>query len=374
MPTQKPDAQYRETPRGERPSPDSLLRLIEALPLPCILFARDGAALAANPAFAREFPQFEALPERAAFEREFDPPDSDDPAQPRRFLRTRGWYQLSAQRFDEEGRQREAVFAVNAGQDIEALREHKARQEQLLSTSRMMSVGEMTTTLAHELNQPLAAIINYLNVCAQLLERGDAANPRLTQGIALARGQAEHASAVITRLREFVRSREPRREPQRLEVLIGTVMELLRLEAEQHQLKIALDVPPALPQVFVDRVMVEQVLLNLIKNAIDAMRGMPTMRREIGIGAQVDLEGMVQVRVSDRGCGLGEDGGTRLFTPLFTTKPDGLGMGLAICRSIIEYHGGRLYAEANPGGGSVFVFTLPAVENEAVIAATESRA
>jgi signal transduction histidine kinase len=138
------------------------------------------------------------------------------------------------------------------------------------------------------------------------------------------------------------------------------VLDLLALEAERHRVSIDIEIAPALPEVEVDRVMIEQVLLNLIKNAIEAMRECAPRQRRLRVSARRNLDDAIEVRVSDRGCGLAPGAAEQLFTPFFTTKPDGLGIGLSICRSIVEYHGGRLFFENNPEGGSVFAFTLPA--------------
>lgn len=343
-------------------STDALYALIEAVPLPCAAFERQhGDALLANSAFHAEFPHLGRLPDRADFEAEFEPLGEGDEGIACYAPRTRRWYRQVWRSLRWAAAVRcDMVFVSNTSEEMEALRAHKTQQEQLLFTSRMLSVGEMATTLAHELNQPLGAIINYLSACNALIERGDEANPRLRQGIALARNQAEHASAVIARLREFVRTRDPKREPHALSVLAQTVVELLRLEAEQHQVRILADLPASLPRVVADRVMIEQVLLNLAKNAVDAMRNTPPGHREVLITARIDLDGMIEVRVRDRGSGIGSDFAERMFAPLFSTKSDGLGMGLAICRSIVEFHSGRLFAEPNPDGGSTFAFTLPA--------------
>jgi signal transduction histidine kinase len=145
------------------------------------------------------------------------------------------------------------------------------------------------------------------------------------------------------------------------------VLELLRLEAESQQLRIDLALAGALPAVYADRVMVEQVLLNLVKNAIEAMREVPAAQRELRIEGRVNLEDEIEVRVLDRGGGLSAAQSEQLFSPFFTTTSDGLGIGLAICRSIIEYHEGRLFFEPRPGGGSMFCFTLPRAQGRAQV-------
>src|SRR5699024_3043963 len=204
-------------------------------------------------------------------------------------------------------------------------------------------------TLAHELNQPLAAAVNYLAGCEQMAA-SDPANARLLQGVQLARRQAERAAQIIGSIREFVQSREPHRATVDAARVVHDVTELLRLEATQSQVRIVNALPDDLPRVFADRVMLEQVLLNLIKNAIEAMHDTPPSRRRITVSARIDYDDMVELRVADRGCGLDEDSMDNLFTPLYTTKSEGLGIGLAICRSIIEYHEGRLFAEPNSDG------------------------
>lgn len=351
-----------DSPAAMGRADDILQALLEGLPLPCALFRRgDGRAVLANSMFSHEFDHLGPAPDRARFEAGFEALSEGEDGIECYAPQTRRWYRLVWRDLPWARTARcDAVFVSSISDEIEALRQHKAQQEQLLFTSRMLSVGEMATTLAHELNQPLGAIINYLSSCDSMIARGDTANPRLRQGIGLARNQAEHASAVIARLREFVRTRNPTREPHPLDALAQTVVELLRLEAEQHQVRILTDLPKSLPRVIADRVMIEQVLLNLVKNAIDAMRETAAAQREITILARRDLDGMIEVRVRDRGPGIGPDFAERMFAPMFSTKSDGLGMGLAICRSIMEFHEGRLFAEPNADGGSSFIFTLPA--------------
>lgn len=268
------------------------------------------------------------------------------------------WYEITVRPLGAGGDA--ALFsATDISARQQSLSAHKSEHEKLLFTSRTMSVGEMATTLAHELNQPLAAIVNYLGVSERLLEHENIGNERIVAALAHAREQAEHASQVITRLREFVRAREPRREPHAPAELVATVLRLLTLEAQKHEVRVDVDIPPDLPPVHADRIMIEQVLLNLSKNAIEAMRDAPLHRRRLDLRALVNLDEQIEFRVADHGCGLADGAAEQLFTPFFTTKPDGMGIGLAICRSIVEYHEGRLYFERNSGGGSVFVFTLP---------------
>ena len=131
------------------------------------------------------------------------------------------------------------------------------------------------------------------------------------------------------------------------------------IEARKAAVAIQVSIPPDLPPVFADRIMIEQVVLNLVKNGIESMQQTPPDARALNLAARLDGEGMVEVTVADRGCGMTDDQVERLYTPFFTTKAEGMGMGLNICRSIVEFHDGRLWVQPNPGGGSVFRFTLP---------------
>ncbi|WP_440222702.1 sensor histidine kinase [Dokdonella sp. MW10] len=337
--------------------------IIDALPMACAMFReRDGKLVASNAAFRAAFDPDASIAGRAAFDAQFEnavEAGGDERARSEAFHpATRRWHELTWSAFVHAGEPCSVLTAIDITERQQALSEHKTQHERLLFTSRSMSVGEMATTLAHELNQPLAAIVNYLSVGMRLLER-DGDRTRLGEALRYARAQAEHASQVIGRLREFVRAREPRREAYAPARLVDTVLRLLALEAERHRVRIEVDVPETLPDVHVDRVMVEQVLLNLMKNGIESMREASQRTRGLNVRALLNLDDQVEFRITDRGCGLTESAAERLFTPFFTTKNDGMGIGLAICRSIVEYHEGRLYFENNPAGGSVFVFTLP---------------
>ena len=357
----RPDAPAPALQFGERDD-DALL---DAVAVACAAYADDdGRLLIANRAFSEEFDAKRAAT-RSAFESAFD-----DYAAERKGEREREvcdgasgrWYALTwaASRWHGDT-PCSVVTATNVTERMDALRAHKSQQERLLFTSRFMSVGEMATTLAHELNQPLAAIMNYLTVGLRLLNASHATHSdRLGEALRYARTQAEHAAAVIARVREFVRAREPKLARHALADLVRAVLDLLALEAERHRVGVAIDIAEDLPEVEVDRIMIEQVLLNLAKNAIEAMRECAPRRRRLDIVARRNLDEAIEVRVVDRGCGLAPNAAEQLFTPFFTTKSDGLGIGLSICRSIVEYHGGRLYFENNPEGGSVFAFTLPA--------------
>jgi C4-dicarboxylate-specific signal transduction histidine kinase len=350
----------------------ALRKVCDSLVAPCAVFdPSTDALLLANPAFRQEFG---ALPaSRAAFEQLFEPvtpptgphlsPLEDIPQAQRVEVfcpRSSRWYsfQWSVLR-NLQDNPLTLLNAQNLTERMETLRQQRALQEQLLSSSRAMSVGEMTTTLAHEINQPLATIVNCLAAARTLLGQEDGSPQPLRQALDLALEQAEQAGAVVARIREFVRTREPRREALGLKPLIDHVVQLQQVDAQKHRARILVELAPELPPVLVDRIMIEQVLTNLIRNGIEAMRTTRPTQRTLSIGAHCDGESRVVVRVADRGSGVPACDEAQLFTPFFTTKQEGMGIGLAICRSIVEFHGGQLYFERNTAGGSVFAFTLP---------------
>jgi C4-dicarboxylate-specific signal transduction histidine kinase len=352
----------------------ALTQFCAAVPAPAAVFDAAGDGLiCANSAFRAEFG---TLPNsRAQFERDFEPvsgtgadirasPPADGGEDAPRYEvfcpRSSRWYlfQWSTMRAPDNC-ELTLLSAQNLTERMDTLRQHRALQEQLLSSSRVMSVGEMTATLAHEINQPLATIVNCLTAARALLAQRGTGGPRLCEALELAFEQAGQVAAVVSRVREFVRTREPRREPLNLRALVDHVVLLQQVDAQKHRVQVTVALGPDLPQVLADRVMVEQVLTNLVRNAIEAMRPTRPAERILTISAGINLEGRVAVRVTDRGPGISAAEEAQLFTPFFTTKRDGMGIGLAICRSIIEFHEGHLYFERNGAGGSAFTFTLP---------------
>ena len=244
---------------------------------------------------------------------------------------------------------------------------NRVQQEKLLLTSRLMSVGEMASTLAHEINQPLAAIANYNMGAVRRLKSNHWKKEELVAALEKSAAQAERAGRVVQRVREFLRRREPARKRESINEVVLEVTELIELEAEKAQVRLVLDLVPDLPPVHADRIMIEQLMLNLIKNGIEAMQATPLAERRLMIetrrtGAQAEIS------IIDRGHGISEGVAGELFSPFFTTKDNGMGMGLNICRSIVELHEGRLWHTANPAGGCVFHFTLPLAVEPAEIA------
>jgi RNA polymerase sigma factor (sigma-70 family) len=173
-----------------------------------------------------------------------------------------------------------------------------------------------------------------------------------------ASAQAERAGKIIRRVREFVKKSEPRRQPVALAGIVEDAIGFVEIDARRHGAQVLSQVPADLPPVFADAVMIEQVVLNLVKNGIEAMRDTPADERIVTVSAR-RRDGQVEVSVADRGHGLSDEARERLFSPFYTTKAEGMGMGLNICRSIVEFHEGRLWVDANPAGGCIFRFTLP---------------
>ena len=237
----------------------------------------------------------------------------------------------------------------------------RQQQEQLQFTSRLVTMGEMASTLAHELNQPLAAIASYNTGCLNLMESGKAGVDDIRPALEKMGVQAQRAGKIIRRVHDFVRKSEPKRAPCQLGEVIEDCLGFIEPEARKRHVRIEFDIPPMRP-VLADRLMLEQVLLNLMRNGMEAMTNTPAGAKLLRLGVQVTTEGL-RISVSDNGCGIAPEIRDKLFTAFFTTKPEGMGVGLSICRSIIEFHRGRLWADDNPrsstGRGTIFTFTLP---------------
>jgi two-component system sensor kinase FixL len=233
-------------------------------------------------------------------------------------------------------------------------------QGELVHVSRLTALGEMASALAHELNQPLTAAANFLKGSLVLLDREPLDKPRLRETIGLGIDQILRGGQIIRRLREFVSKGEAERRIESLPKLLEEAGALGMLGARDKGVRLRFAVGPRVELVLADKVQVQQVALNLIRNAVEAMDGCET--RDLVVGAKTAPDDMVEVFVSDTGPGLSPEVAEQLFQPFFTTKSQGMGVGLSISRTIIEAHGGRIWAEANPKGGTIFRFTLPAVQ------------
>jgi two-component system sensor kinase FixL len=233
-------------------------------------------------------------------------------------------------------------------------------QEGLLHASRLRSMGQMAAALAHELNQPLTATANYVRAALRLLDAAEPNLERARQAMELATQQTLRSGEIIRRLRAFVARGELARQPENVAKLIEEASALALVGAKDRGIKMLISFDPDLPMAMVDRVQIQQVLLNLIRNAVEAMEGREV--RELAIATSAEQSHLC-VSVADTGGGIPNEIRVKLFQPFVTTKQDGMGIGLSVCRTIIEAHGGRLWVEANRGGGSVFRFTIPAEVN-----------
>lgn len=239
------------------------------------------------------------------------------------------------------------------------------RQEQMLHHARLAAMGEMAAALAHELNQPLAAIANFSGVLEHQLTASPADPTQMREVARTITGQALRAGEIVWRVRAFTRKHETRRMPTDVNALIREVAPLADLAAKSRGVIHDYDLAPDLPRVTIDRVQIEQVLLNLIRNGVEAMEDVAGERRLRLISRLTDNGSAVQISVCDRGHGLADRVLADLFTPFVTTKPDGMGMGLSISRDIVEAHGGRLWVAGDEdGGGTTFRFTLPVKAGE----------
>ncbi len=243
---------------------------------------------------------------------------------------------------------------------LRAEAEARQHRERLAHVARLGAMGEMAAGIAHELNQPLAAIATYTQAVQRLVSAGEMDEDELGDVLSRVAGQAQRAGQVISRLRKFVRRGVIERRLQGLNQLIRDILTLAEPGARDHGVSLILDLDEGIPAVQVDGVQVQQVILNLIRNATDAVfaAGKPnptvTLKTRLGEGDEVILE------VEDNGPGIPEETARRLFEPFFTTKDEGMGLGLPLSRSIVEAHGGHLRYQARPGGGSIFTIHLPA--------------
>ncbi len=235
----------------------------------------------------------------------------------------------------------------------------RQQEERLQQSSRLITMGEMASTLAHELNQPLAAIASYTSGCInrlqgdQPLDRGELLD--IHERIAR---QARRAGEIIRRVHDFVRRSEPKREPLELNAVIRDAIGLIEADARKRQVQLRVELFGPMPAVEADAVMIEQIVVNLVRNAMDAMRDLPPATRVVEVHSALNGR-FATVSVADRGHGIPAEIAARLFEPFFTTKAEGMGMGLNICRSIAELHHGRLAFELRPGGGTIFTLSLP---------------
>jgi len=260
----------------------------------------------------------------------------------------------------------EAVF-VGMIRDISERYQTQQRmaelQRELVHVSRLSAMGEMASTLAHELNQPLTAVMNYVQAARRMVEARDRFAPdRIVETMEKAVEQAARAGQIIRRLREFIRRGETERSAADLNRIVREASALGLVGAREAGIMVRFHLARDLPPVLIDPIQIQQVVLNLVRNSVDALPQVE--RRELVIGSAQAQDGFLEVTVRDTGPGLAGEVWERLFEPFVTTKANGMGIGLSISRSIIEAHGGRLWAEPNPDGGVCFRFTVPVAAGE----------
>jgi len=260
------------------------------------------------------------------------------------------------------------IIAARAGAEIErlqaerALRDSEARARQHLTelahVSRLGSMGELASALAHEVNQPLTAIIAYTQTLLKMLNQGRLDEGDLRRGLDRSLASAQHAREVVSKLRTFIKRGEMKPHPIPAAHLVRECRVLLETEARHHHVHLRLEAAEDLPAVRVDSVLIQQVIFNLVRNGIESINDSDNTRRELTV--RVGSEGdEVVVSVSDTGKGVDEDLRERLFDPFVSTRKQGLGIGLSLCRSVVDRHKGKVWVEDSPGPGATFCFSLP---------------
>jgi signal transduction histidine kinase len=262
---------------------------------------------------------------------------------------------------DEKGRPR---AIMETGNDVTAVRRAQndlaEAQSNLQHVARVSTLGELTTSIAHEIKQPLSAIVTHGEACLRWIDRGESVKEEMREGIAWIIRDGRRAAEVIDNLRSLSKSHLPHFQKIDAKALINESLVLLTHEIAKHNVTLSLDVADNLPRVDGDRVALQQVLINLFVNSIQAMADVPERAHQLSVCAKAKEANELLIEVADTGCGL-SDLGHEVFDAFFTTKPNGMGMGLSICRSIIERHGGSIWASSNDRGGATFHFLIPAL-------------
>jgi two-component system sensor kinase FixL len=271
--------------------------------------------------------------------------------------------ELSVGEINVAGRRSFTGFVRDLTERQETQRRLQELQAELIHMSRFTAMGEMASTLAHELNQPLTAVASYLNGCRRLLGGDESLNSlMLRDAIDRAADQALRAGQIIRRLRQFVARGETERQAENLVKLIEEASALALVGVKEAGVRVNFALDRGVRFVLADKIQIQQVILNLIRNAIEAMQ--ETTVRDLTIATVEQPDEMVEISIADTGPGIAPDIAAQLFQPFVTSKPQGMGVGLSISRTIVEAHGGRLWAEPNPEGGTIFRLTLKALNTE----------
>jgi len=253
--------------------------------------------------------------------------------------------------------------------DISARRqsedEARRRNAELAHAARLSTIGELTSGIAHEVNQPLTAMVNFAEASLRMLRSGNTDRQKLEDALEQIATQGQRAGRIIRHMRRLARKGESERVEADVSQLVRDVLGLVSRELRASHIALHVILDEGLPRVKCDRIQIEQVVLNLVRNAMDTLEASASPPRELTIRCRADGSAGIELSVEDTGEGFTADSVERMFETFFTTKADGLGMGLSISRGIIEDHGGRLWAKPRPGGGAVFHVTLPRGDQEA---------
>ena len=271
------------------------------------------------------------------------------------------WLAWSARGIVDANRRLTAIVAV--ARDVTARRraEEQARQhlQSLAHVARVSSMGEMASAIAHEINQPLTAIANYASASLRMLRSGTTAQDEILEALARVASEAERAGEVVRHMRSFVRGDEGRAQEVEANFLVNEVVRLAAPEARQNGVDLDTRLETGLPVVLADSIQIQQVLLNLVRNATEAITMAGAEERRIQLSTRAGVDGQIEIAVADTGPGLAAADLEKVFEPFYTTKPEGIGIGLALSRSIVDAHGGKLWATVNAGPGVTFHLTLP---------------
>jgi PAS domain S-box-containing protein len=252
---------------------------------------------------------------------------------------------------------------VGIRHDITELKHAETRirrhEQELSHVDRLNIVGEMASSIAHEINQPLGAVANCAQACVRMVSSGKYSEDKLMNALKLANEQAQRAGKIVHQIRDFARKDTRRHMLVDLDALVKETISFFQPKAREHGVTITLRLPEILPKVYGDRIQIEQVLLNLMFNGIEAMEAAASDRRELMIHCDAYEDDSIKVTITDTGPGLEPKVAARIFEPFFTTKTRGMGLGLAISRTIIESHSGHLWAEKDHPQGAAFCFSLP---------------